>query len=1017
MNRKVADRLKLGRFSRHLAARSFVLAAVVFGASKRWMDGFGAGAPDWNSNVGGYVIPGESLIHGVPAGNISFHLPLSSVAAALIYGHWSLSLSASKILAAALTLSLLMTLAGLLEVGLAGMAAVLVLWTLFPANGGLSDYPQWLYSVLILVIAGTMTQRARETSDRNTLMLALAIGISLLFRSTLLFLAPTLILFEIGSGRAPRARLRQAVILVAVQILFLIPWMRMNWLLNRRIVVFEDQQASCNIVTGALGIVSTLDGPWRSLVPISAANSNGGVLRWAVAEVLSHPARYALSCLERIFLVAGQWQFPLSFLAAASLFIRRRRPEMRALALLSAYFAGIHCLMPVQRDYFDPLRYLLILAASTVFSASSPHSAESAPARRAQGVVVGALGAGLILALYVESKVWNYASVVQGESLPRLLDRELALHPRDSWLWLVDGQRNLESGKISEALGSFQQAARLQPQDSRASFLAAKAAFFSGRRGILVHSENLRWAADPEYSLLRADADLASGLSSRAAADVNAAHAAAVARIGAHNSHLNARDEDMVKRLRADELTPWIATLDPMMSDWPADDRLRVEALLAMKEVGGGFTSQFLKAKLLAEKGETTPAAHILEEAARRPLSLEDRRRLMEFAPKLDGGRETLALIAAAALGAPADGELLLDEAAALADLGREDSAASALDEAARRPLDGEERRRIIDLDVRLRRYDDALERIDALRNAAPPDASLLLEKAVALAELGRAGDAAAALTEAARRPLNPDERRRAVDLDVSLRRFDEALAMIDAGARERSLDADQWLRKAEVLLALGREDSARSALAEAARSPLNRDRQRRIVALDVRLQRDADALQRIDELSRTRPADMDLLLDKARALAHVGRRRSAVAALAEAARQALPPSRRFELALAHEELKDFAGARKIFQSLADEHPGDPSYANALGVDEYLAGDAAAAIAPLRAALLADPSYVPAALSLGAIYVERGLVADAETLYEKTLAASRDDDVDGPRRRIEEALRELKTASAAGRQE
>ncbi|MFI5361200.1 MAG: tetratricopeptide repeat protein [Elusimicrobiota bacterium] len=1014
---RLADRLKLGRFSRRLAAGSCVLAAVVFAASKRWTEGFGAAAPDWNSNVGGYVVPGESLIHGVPAGNVSFHLPLSSVAAALIYGHWSPSASASKILAAALTLALLIAVGGLLDVGWAGVAAVLVLWSLFPAYGGLGDYPQWLFSVLILLIAGTMTQRARKTSDRNTLMLALAVGISLLFRSTLVFLAPALILFEFGSGRAPRARLRQALILLAVPVLFLIPWMRMNWLLNRRIVVFEDQQASCNIVTGALGVVSTLDGPWRALVPKSVANSNGGLVLWAVSEILRHPARYALSCVERVLLAAGQWQFPLSFLAAAALFIGRRRPEIRALALLSAYFVGIHCLMPVQRDYFDPLRYLLILAASTFFSASSPRSAESAPARRARGVVVGALGAMLLLALYAESKVWNYASIVQGESLPGLLDRELSLHPRDAWLRLADGQRNLESGKFSEAVDSFQRAARLQPQNSRAAFLAAKAAFFSDRRNLGFRREDIRWTADPEYFLLNADADLASGLASRAAADLNAAHAAAVVRIGSHDSGLNSRDEAMIKRLRADELTPWIATLDPVMRDWPAADRHRVETLLAKLDLGGGFDAQLLKAKLLGEKGETLAAANLLEEAARRPLTLEDRRGLMEFAPTLGAGRETLALIGAAALGAPADAALLLDEAAALADLGRADSAASALEEAARCPLDGEERRRLIDLDVRLGRYEDALSRMEAIQNEAPPDASLLLEKAGALAELGRERDAAAALTEAARRRLTPDERRRAVDLDVRLRRFDEALALIDAIARERSVDPDLWLDKAGVFLALGREDSALTALAEAARGPLNRDRQRRIVSLDVRLRRDADALRRIDALSRDRPADLDLLLDTARALAHAGRRRAAEAALAEAARPALPPSRRFALALAHEELKDFTGARKIFRSLADEHPKDPSYANALGVDEYLAGDPAAAIRPLRAALAADPSYAPAALSLGAIYAQRGLVADAETLYEKTLAASRDDGADGPRRRVEEALRELKTASAAGRKE
>jgi hypothetical protein len=46
-------------------------------------------------------------------------------------------------------------------------------------------------------------------------------------------------------------------------------------------------------------------------------------------------------------------------------------------------------------------------------------------------------------------------------------------------------------------------------------------------------------------------------------------------------------------------------------------------------------------------------------------------------------------------------------------------------------------------------------------------------------------------------------------------------------------------------------------------------------------------------------------------------------------------------------------------------------------------------------------------LTLGAIYEKLGRVADATALYRSALSHSRDGGTDGPRRRIEESLREL----------
>jgi hypothetical protein len=75
------------------------------------------------------------------------------------------------------------------------------------------------------------------------------------------------------------------------------PWVLMNWLVQRRMILFENGEALSNIVTGALGLVPPIEGDWRALIPRPMENGLWPVLRWAAGEIASQPERYALSVL------------------------------------------------------------------------------------------------------------------------------------------------------------------------------------------------------------------------------------------------------------------------------------------------------------------------------------------------------------------------------------------------------------------------------------------------------------------------------------------------------------------------------------------------------------------------------------------------------------------------------------------------------------------------------------------------------------------------------------------------
>lgn len=407
-------------------------------------------APASVQNFAYYADRGELLFHAVSSKAISYSMPLLSLLVSAA-GHFFFD---PALPAGAAALLLCFASYGLGARG--GGRARGALFAFAAAAATLTcaapEAEQVLYSLFLLVYLSLEFRRQADEGLSSSAAAGLAAGASMLIRSPLFAFPPLAVLFRRLLPGRKTGWLAAAALFLVCAYLPLAPWARLNHILFGRLIIFEEERSTCNIITGASGIVYTIEGDARAFAGLSRTES---VYPWAIRTVLENPGRYAFSVARRAWRVF--LMFPLLFLlAGAGFFLSRKDPLARLLAFFSSYFILIHCLLSVEERYFYPLRYALALLAAGGAWELARRAGAASEERGRDYFTLPLFALVLAAAAGTLGVVWRYP----GAAKPALIavNRELENYRSDAWLHRKKGEILLSLDLTREGLDSFEAA-------------------------------------------------------------------------------------------------------------------------------------------------------------------------------------------------------------------------------------------------------------------------------------------------------------------------------------------------------------------------------------------------------------------------------------------------------------------------------------------------------------------------------------------------------------------------------
>ncbi|MCX5796673.1 MAG: tetratricopeptide repeat protein [Elusimicrobia bacterium] len=217
---------------------------------------------------------------------------------------------------------------------------------------------------------------------------------------------------------------------------------------------------------------------------------------------------------------------------------------------------------------------------------------------------------------------------------------------------------------------------------------------------------------------------------------------------------------------------------------------------------------------------------------------------------------------------------------------------------------------------------------------------------------------------------------------------------------------AELWLSEAARAQRGGQREAALAALSKAQRGDLEAPQFQQLSLLYERLGQEGRSLEVLERGHALHPgdgklwrallawrlrrlqgiSDSGLLLDLADAAAQTGEQSAAMSFVARA-RERNPGARELgRIAMVLQQLGRHRQALEVLDGLARAYPGQARWLSDRGVLKMLMGDRRAAADDLARAVELDPGYLPACLSLGALYASSGRRQDAIRLYERSLA-------------------------------
>jgi tetratricopeptide (TPR) repeat protein len=422
------------------------------------------------------VTTGEAFLHHVPTDGSSYRMPLAGVVLAWYNGHapaWARA--ALRPLLWAGPVALAFELGCLLQGPPGGALAAALAALPWSANEvGLGE--ELLYKLLVGLAALLLAWKSSRPTWRRGAALGLAIGVSLLCRSPLFLFPPLLAAYDLirpDPKRSLRSRLPGVAALLLCSYILLAPWTLMNWRLHGRFIPLEDGRADSDVATAAMGLAPNLSGNYRWLAGIP---DGGRVLPWAARRVLRHPVPYLKGCSERLRFALRL--HPLLWAAAIIVLgLNFRSEAFRQVALFCCYFAGVHCLLAIEKRYLEPLWVLLgsLSAAGAAGLIWRPEPRDR-PGPLAWPYWAGAAAAGLATLVCISS--------YPGRPLPPAqvpVARALRRDPADAWLLHLYSRDLLRQGRAAAAVGSARRALELAPDQYPMLFTCVWALAASGR--------------------------------------------------------------------------------------------------------------------------------------------------------------------------------------------------------------------------------------------------------------------------------------------------------------------------------------------------------------------------------------------------------------------------------------------------------------------------------------------------------------------------------------------------------
>jgi hypothetical protein len=386
---------------------------------------------------------GEYLLNSIysPA-SISFYMPVKTVSEALFTLHTSADMRTVLSTAFMSTSCFLVFWLAATFAGLPGAIAA----TLFALSTGNVHEP--LYNISILLTALVLALRERHYTSQRNIMLGLAIGFSLLYRSVLALLPPLLVFMDTAGapcGKKKNIFISRGLPLMALSYSALIPWIIFNLAHFKRFVPFENGGAYSNIIAGAMGTLSTVEGNIYSAADIPPGTSP---IAWALVHVLHHPLVYAGAVCRRFCFVYNMHPV-LSALTLSGAVTMRKNTHYIRIFLVAAYFTLVYCAFAVEPRYFEPVFPLLAVMAVWPITFIFPHPVENdlRPALAGASAVLAALCAFEIYAFWV---LCSYRERYDFNSIPDMT-AAAKLSPRNPWLRRNLAQLQIARGEYAAA--------------------------------------------------------------------------------------------------------------------------------------------------------------------------------------------------------------------------------------------------------------------------------------------------------------------------------------------------------------------------------------------------------------------------------------------------------------------------------------------------------------------------------------------------------------------------------------